>query len=194
MAGQTWTYRLPILLVMLWLWWGYRGDPLHSTLFDGITLAFHEAGHAAFMWTGSRFWTVAGGTIFELGIPVAAGSYLLIRQRDPFGALVCLFWLGTALWHTAAYVGDARAQALPLVSPFGPVDAGDHDWTYLLMKFGRLSRDREIAAGLRVLAHVAMMGSMIGGAGVLRVMASQAKAAGGSSEEERLRAFMADRD
>ena len=118
-AGQNWRYRAPLLLVMLWILHGYLSDPASSSIFRGVNLGFHEMGHAAFMWFGSRILSTAGGTIFELGIPVAAGAYLLQKQRDPFGAAVCVFWLGTALMGAGVYAADARAQALPLVSPFG---------------------------------------------------------------------------
>lgn len=178
MAGRVWWARAPLLVVLAWMYTGYPGDPLHTTIFDGISLGFHEMGHAFFSFTGNRLLTVAGGTLFELGVPVAAALYLLIRQRDPFGATVCLFWLGTALWHTAAYAGDARAQALPLVSPFGPVDVDSHDWTYMLMRFGMLSRDAEVAARLRFFARVAMLGSLALGAWVLWVMRSVSSRAG----------------
>ena len=174
--GQVWYSRAPLLLVLFWIWKDYPGDPLHTSIFDGISLGFHEMGHAAFVVTGNRLLITAGGTLFELGVPLAAAAYLVVRQRDPFGATVCLFWLGTALWHTAAYAGDARAQALPLVSPFGPVDVDSHDWTYMLMRFGRLSRDAEIAATLRSAARVFMVDSMVLGAWILWLMARTARA------------------
>ncbi len=168
---QVWYYRLPLLLLLAWMYQGYPGDPLHTSMFDGVSLGFHEMGHAVFMYTGNRLLTVAGGTLFELGIPLVAALYLLIKQRDPFGALVCLFWMGTAMWGIAAYAGDARAQALPLVSPFGPVDSDSHDWTYLLMRFGRLSKDAEIARSFRTVAQLLMVGSLVAGTWVLWVMA-----------------------
>jgi hypothetical protein len=84
--GQRWWLRAPLLLVFLWMLSGYLGDPLHRSIFDGVNLAFHEMGHAAFFWLGDRMLTVAGGTIFQLGIPIVAGGYLLRKQNDPFGA------------------------------------------------------------------------------------------------------------
>jgi len=157
---------------------GYLGDPLHRSIFDGVNLAFHEMGHAAFFWFGDRILTVAGGTIFQLGIPIVAGGYLLRKQNDPFGAAVCLFWLGTALFSAGVYAADARAQELPLVSPFGPVDVDSHDWTVMLLKYGMLSRDQAIGAALRRSGIVAMVASIAGGAWVLRVMAGTKKEAG----------------
>lgn len=170
--GRLWWVGAPLLVVLAWILAGYLGDPLHSSIFDGLSLAFHEMGHVAFSWLGSDLLTTAGGTVFQLGVPVAAGAYLLLKQRDPFGASVCLFWLGTALFAAGVYAADARAQALPLVSPFGPVDPMSHDWTVMLMRFGRLSHDQAIGAAFRRGGIVVMVLSLGLGAWVLWVMAT----------------------
>lgn len=177
-SGSVWWYRAPVVVVLTWMAHGYLTDPMHSSIFHGINLGFHEAGHAALMWFGSTFWTTAGGTLFEIGVPLVAGVYLWWRQRDPFGATVCLFWVGTALFGVGIYAADARAQALPLVSPFGPVDPGSHDWTAMLMRFGKLSKDVEIGAMLQTAGKAAMVTSLIAGAWVLRVMARTTRASG----------------
>lgn len=171
-AGRVWWYRAPLLAILAWMLHRYATDPMYHSIFYGLNLGFHEMGHALFGWSGSRVLTAAGGTILELAIPVAAGAYLLVKQRDPFGATVCLFWLGTALVGAGAYAADARAQALPLVSPFGPVDVDSHDWTVVLMKYGKLSRDAEIGAALRAAGMASMVVSLALGAAVLRVMAT----------------------
>ncbi len=174
--GRAWWVRAPLLAVLVWMLHGYLTDPQNTSIFDGINLGFHEMGHAAFSWLGSRILTVAGGTIFQLGVPLSAGVYLLLKQRDPFGAAVCVFWLGTALFSAGVYAADARAQALPLVSPFGPVDVDSHDWTVMLMRYGMLSRDQVIGAGLRRAGILAMVASLALGAWVLRVMAAETTA------------------
>lgn len=148
--------RIPVLLVLAWMLHRYLTDPAYASIFSGINLAFHEMGHAAFMWFGSRIVTTAGGTVFEIGIPAAAGAYLLVKQRDAFGAAVCVFWMGTALVGAGVYAADARAQALPLVSPFGPVDVDSHDWTVMLLRIGRISQDQQIGAALRGMGLLAM--------------------------------------
>ena len=180
-AGRRWWVRAPLLLVLAWILKGYLDDPTGGSIFSGINLAFHEMGHAFFSWTGHRLLTTAGGTIFELGVPLAAGLYLLLKQRDPFGAAVCLFWLGTAFVGAGVYAADARAQALPLVSPFGPVDAADHDWTTMLMRFGKLSKDQEIGALLRRSGVALMFLSLAASGWVLRVMARAGSAPPGSA-------------
>ena len=171
-AGKTWWVRAPLLLIFLWMLRGYMNDPMYRSIFDGINLGFHEMGHAAFMWFGHRILTTAGGTIFQLAVPVAAGVYLLLKQRDPFGAAVCVFWLGTALVGAGVYAADARAQALPLVSPFGPVDVDSHDWTVMLMKYGRLSQDERIGGFLQGSGIVAMVLSLVLGGWILRIIAT----------------------
>ncbi|MDX1492576.1 MAG: hypothetical protein R3253_00775 [Longimicrobiales bacterium] len=170
-AGQVWWYRAPLLLILGWILVGHLRDPMYSSIFYGINLGFHEMGHAFFSWFGNRILTAAGGTIFEVGVPLAAGLYLLFKQHDPFGAAVCLFWMGTALVGAGMYASDARAQALPLVSPFGPVDVDSHDWTVILMKYGRLSQDQAIGGAIRTAGLWVMAAAMGLGALVLRVMA-----------------------
>jgi hypothetical protein len=145
-------------------------DPGSASIFSGITLGFHEMGHAAFMLAGNRVLTAAGGTVFQFAVPLTAAFYLARKQRDPFGALVCLFWLGTALVDAGVYAADARAQALPLVSPFGPVDVDSHDWTTVLMKFGMLSKDEVIGGGLIRAGYAVMVGALLAGAWVAWVM------------------------
>ena len=171
-AGRRWWARAPLLLLLAWVLKGYLADPAAGSIFDGLTLGFHEAGHAAFMWFGNRILTAAGGTIFQIAIPLVAAWYLAVKQRDPFGATVCLFWLGTSLVGAGVYAADARAQALPLVSPFGPVDVDSHDWTVLLLKFGMLSRDAAIGAFLVGAGKATMVGALAAGTWVLRLMAT----------------------
>lgn len=170
-AGRTWWVRAPLLVLLAWVLRSLLADPQGFSLFGALTLGFHEMGHAFFSWTGHRILTAAGGTIFQLLVPLGAAAYLAWRQRDPFGATVCLFWLGTALVDAGVYAADARAQALPLVSPFGPVDVDSHDWTVMLMKFGMLSRDQAIGGALVGAGRALMAASLAAGAWVLWVMA-----------------------
>ena len=46
--GRIWWLRAPVLLLLLWILRGYLGGAAHASIFDGVTLAFHEMGHAAF--------------------------------------------------------------------------------------------------------------------------------------------------
>ena len=169
--GRSWGVRAPLVAVLAWIATRHAGDPTYASIFQGVNLGFHEMGHAALYFSGHRLLTVAAGTLFEIGVPVAAGAYLVLRQRDPFGGAVCLFWLGTALVGVGIYAADARIQALPLVSPFGPVDVDSHDWTYILLRFGRISRAEAIGGFIRRAGLVAMVVSLALQGFVLRAMA-----------------------
>jgi hypothetical protein len=54
-------------------------------------------------------------------------------------------------------VADARAQELPLVG------GGEHDWAYLLARFGLLARDQDIAGAVRTLGLLLVVASSVYG-------------------------------
>lgn len=137
-------------------------------MFAGINLVIHEAGHLALGWFGTTP-GILGGTLFELGAPLAAGA-AFHRQRDDFGVAVAAFWLGTALVDVGLYAADARTRAIPLVSPV----SGDpvHDWGWILGRLGLLAHDRAIGAGIRGLGLLTMAGSLVLGAAVVRAIGS----------------------
>lgn len=161
--------RVPVLVWFVWIFWHHLRDPLYTSLWNGLNLVFHEMGHALFMWSGSEFWTTAGGTILEWAVPLLAGVALW-RQGERFGAAICLCWLATALYDSAAYAADARLHVLPLVSPFGLAGPEQHDWTNLLTHFGALEQDRVVALWLRRAAAAAMLAGLAWGLWVLRAM------------------------
>ena len=197
-AGKSWAVRAPLLVLLVWIFLAYLRDREYRSIFDGLTLALHEAGHAAFMWFGNELLTTAGGTIFQLALPLLAALYLLFKQKDPFGATVGTFWMGTALVGAGVYAADARAQSLPLVSPFGPVDASNHDWTLMLLRFGRLSRDQEIGGALAAVGLLTMAVSLLAAIWMLVIMAASRAsptkvALYDEGEEQRLDAFLSGR-
>ena len=173
-----WIPRALALAWLLWIWLGFFGGEQPSYFrnpFGAMTLIAHEAGHAAFMWSGSRLWTVAGGTLFQLAIPMLT-AWLFWRQSDVFAITVALFWLGTSLVDADIYAADAVVQLLPRVSPWrGEDDVFSHDWTYMLMRFGRLSRAEPIGARFRSAGMLLMPLSLLAGAWVVSVLAHYRK-------------------
>ena len=151
--------RALVLAWLVWIWVGFFGTEPPSYFrnpFGAATLIVHESGHAALMWSRSPLWTVAGGTIFQIAIPVLV-AWLFWRQRDVYAVTVALFWLGTSLVDAGIYAADARAQLLPRVSPWGGGDdVFSHDWTYMLMRFGNLSRAGVIGARFRTAGMLLM--------------------------------------
>jgi len=152
----------------------FLGDAEYRPVFGPVNLITHEAGHAFFSWSGSRWLTVAGGTLFELTIPVAF-AVAFVRQRDPFAVAVALFWLGTALADVSIYAGDARTRALPLVSlwPGAPI----HDWAWLLQWAGHPEWDRPVSRLFRHSGLLVMAGSLAWGGLVVRLVRERGRQA-----------------
>jgi hypothetical protein len=145
-------------------WLGYTGfrhlaDADYFSLLSGVTFGAHEFGHLAFAPFGDVL-AVAGGSLMQLLVPFGAGI-LLAHRRDWFGVVFAACWLSVALVDLARYVGDARAQQLPLVS-LSP-DGGEHDWQWLLDRFGLLSRDTAIADGIRRASASVLLAALAAG-------------------------------
>jgi hypothetical protein len=177
-STHPWLPRALILIWLGWVWLAFLGAEPPSYLrnpFGALTLIVHEAGHAAFMWSGSRLLTVAGGTVFQIAIP-ALVAWLFWRRNDVFGVTVAAFWLGTSLVDAGIYAADARAQVLPRVSPWGGEDdVFAHDWTYLLMRFGMLSRDEAVGGRLRAAGMALMVAALAAGVWTVWVMRGAAR-------------------
>jgi hypothetical protein len=134
-------------------------DPEYWTIFSGITLGVHEAGHVMFSVFGELM-EVAGGSITQLAAPLAV-ALLFLGQREYFGISVALAWLSMSLANLAIYIGDARAQELPLVGLSGdPM----HDWHYLLGRFGMLGDDVALARLTSFLAAITLIAAVALGA------------------------------
>jgi hypothetical protein len=136
---------------LLAIYLGYAGirhmlDPLYGSWFSAITLAFHEMGHIVFIPLG-RTMTIAGGSIMQLLVPLAAAIYLLKKQNDWFGLGVGLSWLSFATFELATYIGDAARMELPLVG-FG--GGYHHDWATLLTQWRIIDHCDAIATGVRI--------------------------------------------
>ena len=164
-SGRSWIWRAPVLAYLGWAGLRHLRDPLYGSLFGGITLGLHELGHLILgplgAWPG-----IAGGSLAQIAAPIAA-AWILARQRDYFGIAVGMAWLAFSLFGLAAYVGDARAQELPLVS-LGPDPI--HDWNWMLGRLGLLSADHALAFLCRAAAAVIWAGAMVLGVWLLWVM------------------------
>src|SRR5688572_9541122 len=131
-------------------------NPEHWDLLDDVNLAIHEAGHVFFQPLGDPL-VVLGGSLFQVLVPLAFVAYFLVR-RDTFAASVVLGWVATSLCNVALYVGDARAQELPLLGGENAI----HDWWYLLLEWDALSHDVMIARWIRLTSGMAFVASVAG--------------------------------
>ena len=141
------------------------GNFMHS-----ILLPIHEAGHVFFRILG-EFMTILGGSLFQVLLPFGIGVAFYVRQRDPFGAAMCLWWTGASLVDLSPYIYDALYPKLTLLGGHTGESGGPHDWIYILEKFGMIKRAQGFGIFTHHLGVLVMFGSVAWGARWLWKMA-----------------------
>jgi hypothetical protein len=139
--------RLAVVALAPYVAWLVLAYEYH--FLDGVNLAFHEAGHLFLGFAGQTLHFL-GGTFGQLFFPLV----LVLRFRargERFEAALCAIWLGESLMNVAVYLGDARAQALPLVG------GHTHDWAWLLGRAGLVEHCGPIAGALHVAASAGVL-------------------------------------
>lgn len=122
-------------------------------ILDSFNLALHEAGHPLVGLFSERL-MVYGGTLFQLGFPLAVAWHFQ-RREHAVGVAVAVVWLGENGLNVARYMADARAQVLPLVG------GGDHDWTEILSRWGWLAADTRLAGLLRLVSTLVTVAACV---------------------------------
>ena len=123
-----------VLLAALaaWTLWfiahGIDWEVIGGSFLHNANLAFHEFGHVAFRPLGD-FMAIAGGSIFQVLLPLVLCGYFVLRVHDNIAAAVALWWCGQNLLDLAPYIRDAEYRLLPLVGGHGEES---HDWGNLL--------------------------------------------------------------
>lgn len=167
-----WGRALLLALFALWSWIlivpPIPDNAAGSSFLHLVNLPFHEAGHLIFRPFGA-FVTSLGGTLGQLLMPTICMATLFIKTRDPFGAALCLWWLGENFLDIAPYIDDARAGQLPLLGGnFGhSAPYGFHDWEYLLTESGQLAHDHAIAKFSKFVGSLTMLAALAGGSAIL---------------------------
>ncbi len=101
-------------------------------ILDDTNIGIHETGHQVFSMLG-RFITIAGGSLFQLLVPLLIFGYFWTRGQK-FSAAAVLIWLSVNFFYVAWYAADAQTMALQLFGGEGVT----HDWNELLDKTGLL--------------------------------------------------------
>lgn len=122
---------------------------------DNVNLVVHEGGHLLFGWFG-HFIGVLGGTLLQWLVPLLLAGFFFV-QRETTAFAFCLFFFFENWVYTAAYMADARAMALPLVT-VGDPDNAVHDWNFMFSQLGLLTHDTAIAAFVRGVGWLGMIG------------------------------------
>jgi len=154
---ETWIVTLRIALYAVLVAWGWRlwamdirTGEIGGSFTHAVNLVFHEAGHVLF-WPLGNFMQIAGGTLMQWLMPVAALVALHHRNRDNFGASLALWWLAISVIDAAPYAYDALHPQLVLLGG-RTGDDGAHDWI-------------EMLGDLRLLAHAQHIGRLLHWAG-----------------------------
>ena len=141
-------------MLVLIAWWSIRlislridDGEINSSFLHGPLLVFHEAGHVIFRPFGEFVMTL-GGTLGQLLVPAILSGGLLLKNRDPFGSSIGLWFLGVSFLDVAPYIYDALHPKLMLLSGTTGED-GPHDWIYIL----DVIRLRNHAQSLGTLVH-----------------------------------------
>lgn len=125
----------------------------------------HEFGHIVFRPFG-EFMHNLGGTLFQVLLPLIFGGILIVKNRDPFAAAVCLWWAAIALIDAAPYVYDAyKPQHILLSGRTG--DDGSHDFVDVLGDLGLLNKAQPIGYGVRWFGVGVMAAALVWGAHML---------------------------
>lgn len=171
-AASRQRYPRIALLVFLALWGvrlaatDYHGGALGESFMHNIVLPIHEAGHVFFRPLG-EFMMFLGGSLFQVAFPLGIGAAFLLKQRDPFGAAVCVWWAGASLVDLSPYVWDALDPQLVLLGG-GTGAEGGHDWVYLLDRLHARSHAHGWGATIHFLGVASMVAGVAWGARNLR--------------------------
>ena len=92
----------------------------------------------------------------QLLVPAVFFGYFW-RRHDRHAATVVAWWIAQNLWNVSRYIGDARAQELPLLG------GGEHDWAYLLGELGLLRQDLAIGHAVHFVGVLVLLWSCVAG-------------------------------
>ncbi len=164
-------WRLALLAgLALWSWMliglDYRTGEMVESFLHRPILVFHEAGHVLFMPLG-QWLTVLGGTLGQLIMPAILAVALLVKNRDPFGAAVGLWFFGVSVLDVAPYMYDALQPQLMLLSG-ATGEAGGHDWIFLFSSMGLLPKAQLIGGLTHKLGALVLLASLGWAAWLLR--------------------------
>jgi len=127
-AASVLAYSAMIQLYQFQTWW----------FIQNVNLIFHEAGHVLLLFM-PHFITLIGGSIFEIGLPLAITFYF-IKKHYFFSAACTSWWLTTACLSVAIYAADAQERTLPLITG----NIAQHDWFNILDLLGLLRYDNQV--------------------------------------------------
>lgn len=162
-AGVTLWARIALVAgLAYWTWqflWTPISDDAMASFLHLPDLIFHEAGHLIFSPLG-QFMSVLGGSLMQVLIPVIA-AIAFIRQGQPFGAAICVWWAGQNLVDLAPYIADARALQIVLLGGRTGAEVEGHDWEYILTRLRIIHLDQTLGRITHALGMLIMLASLV---------------------------------
>ncbi len=113
-------------------------------------LIVHEAGHGFFSITGNRFWTILGGSLYQVFFPALLLGFCWYN-RYRIGMQLSLVYLGFSWMSVAVYAGDAAGRQLPLIGNLGKEA---HDWHNIFMHLNMLDKYAFFSAMFAVIGGI----------------------------------------
>ena len=163
-----------VALLAIFALWGcvlitqdVRTGELANAFLHRPLLIFHEAGHVVFAFLG-HWMMIAGGTLGQLLMPLVLAAALLLKNRDPFGAAIGLWFLGISILDVAPYMYDALHPQLMLLSGTTGEEGG-HDWIFLFSSLGWLAKSQAIGLATHKLGALVVIAAVAWAAWVLRL-------------------------
>jgi len=131
-----------------------------------ILLPIHEAGHVLLHPFG-EFMMILGGSLFQIALPFAIGISFVMKQRDNFGASICLWWASVSLVDLSPYIYDALHPQLTLLGGGTGANDGPHDWIFLLTTLGQIDNAQHWGTFAHTLGGLMMLLALVWGAYLL---------------------------
>lgn len=147
--------RIGLTVILAFVGFRVLVHPDAGWLMDSVDLPIHETGHLVFLPFGEVM-QFLGGSLFQIIVPAVFTGYF-VKRGDKHAAFTCLWWVAQNFWNVSVYIGDARSELLPLVG------GGEHDWAFLLGRFGWLNKDHIIARDVWVIGVMIYAVSIGGG-------------------------------
>jgi len=162
-AGVMLALILAILVIFPFAFYVYTEDNgirWVGYLFDTVfIMIIHELGHIAFAFVaaalspalgtdGARLLVIMGGTLFQVGLPLAGGVAAIVFRQRPLALCLISVSLFSA-WDAGRYMSSAEhptGLGISASGHIGPMTPENHDWTNILASLGLLGHGNEIAA------------------------------------------------
>lgn len=128
-----------------------------------ISVIIHEFGHFLFSIIGkTTYLHVLGGTLLEYLAPLMLVFIFGRQRRTAAIALILIACMGGALQYTATYMESASRPSGYAYLSGTPMTKDNHDWYFLLSRWGMLGKEAQLARDLRAFGEVLMLAGLAG--------------------------------